>query len=1050
MDALGLSAPRLNTACSSVEDLQGQLHQLLAAKTTDTRAEHVSPSFELLPHTALHLPAEPEHGAIDGADPHLEAARSQQHSVARTVLASETVQNQPSDDPVLQKAAAKHISNAIGAVDNSTWTVRQVTRGAQGWQFTYICKASLQAWNRANGKNPDRPVIASYSGSGGLDTINLSRPAFDCRGTLTIAFSKSSRGIVVKYEHTPLHKTVTQLVERFVPTPIPVRVDHHGGSQRTPKAKRPRPIDGEGSRQKKTPKAKPLSADDKADSSKKRTPKAKRPPPAEEGTGGGSSRKRRKTGKASGADVGGLGNSGDIDTPQGQVQPAGVDKTDFTGFLNVPPAEAQRRRQTAIELLSGRGIDPATLSAEQFNIFANQAPNLQAASLDMLAKYGAERLRIVHPDEKEQAGSSNSTPATEQAANPLPGVAPEPPSANTNTPTKRVRNKRKSGEKPTEVPIGSGAVIPLEQDGGLGTTESALKPKPARVRVRIRKTRGRCDTCKQRNCTKEHPSCSVCVDAGVECIYLPPKPRRKSEKSTETVQQEDSDPPEDDDHVEHEADESRQIIVPEPQEPRTIVIPQPPPDIENEEFIPDPNILSETVEHQTGSAQPVNATNYYQNSHNGAGFPHVSSAQETAAVGTTSMPAFTYARAQTNENVTHAPPVTTFPPPPQVQSEHSDDLPTLQSITSSTPQQKTQSASTNRKSLPTGQSKQTPIPPPTIPTHASNWDSSPTMHQSMSASPNPVPQQAAKRPKSRKSRVEVEQKGHDSLKQAVSQPTKYQSPMTRSPYQSAAHVNSRHSHRSQTNTPVATSSLPPPQTSSTTTHQSTTGASYSTSTAASSIPNYDPYPQYNNNRNEQYTDAGNDHHSSRIPYDSSSYQTNTTTTAPSSYSSIPSYDYGRAAGSSNPLSQALSSTSTYSSTTGTATNQWPTSQTRGTQNSNNSSTYSLPASGTSTSHSYNTRASEPRASNQNASYHQTQSQSYNSYPPQQSSLNQQGQQNWYGFTAANSSNTQASYANNRQNAHASHRSTAPAYSSQYGGNDEQAIYDLLRTGSSNH
>ncbi|KAI0974510.1 hypothetical protein F4678DRAFT_470506 [Xylaria arbuscula] len=1046
MDALGLSAPRSNTACSSVEDLQGQLHQLLAAKTTDTRAEHVSPSFELLPHTALHLPADSEHGAIDGTDPHLEPAQSLQQPVARTVLVSETVQNQPPDDPVLQKAAAKHISTAIGAVDNSAWTVRQVTRGAQGWQFTYICKASLQAWNRANAKNSDRPVIASYSGSGGLDTINLSRPAFDCRGTLTIAFSKSSRGIVVKYEHTPLHKTVTQLVERFVPTPIPVRVDHHG-SQRTPKAKRPRPVDGEGSRQKKTPKAKPLSADGKGDSSKKRTPKAKRPPPAEGGTGG-SSRKRRKTGKVSGANVGELEN---MDTPQSQVQLAGVDKTDFTGFLNVPPAEAQRRRQTAIELLTGKGIDPATLSTEQFNIFANQAPNLQAASLDMLAKYGAERLRIVHPDEKEQAGSSNSTPATEQAVNPSPGVASELPSGLTSTPTKRTRNKRKSGGKPTEVPIGSGAVIPLEHDGGLGTTESALKPKPDRVRTRIRKTRGRCDTCKQRNvpCTKEHPSCSVCVDAGVECIYLPPKPRRKSEKSAETVQQEDSDPLEDDGHVEHEVDDSRQTVVPEPQESRTIVIPQPPPDIDNEEFIPDPNILSEPVEHQTGSAQSQNVTNYYQNSHSGGGFPQASSAQETAAVGTTSMPAFTYARAQANETATHAPPTTTFPPP-SVQSEHSHDLPALQSITSSTSQQKAQSASSNRKSLPTSQPKQTPIPPPTIPPHAPGWGSSPTMHQSMSASPKSAPQQAARRPKSRKSKVEVEQQGHDSLNQTVSQPTKYQSPMTRSPYQSAAHVNSRHGHRSQTNTPVATSSLPPPQTSSTTTHQSTTGASYSTSTAASSIPNYDPYPQYNSNRNEQYTDAGNDHNSSRIPYESSSYQTNTTTTAPSSYSSIPSYDYGRAAAPLNPLSQALGSTSTYSSTTGTTTNQWPTSQTRGTQNSNNSSTYSLPASGTSTSHGYNTRASEPRGSNQNASYHQTQSQSYNSYPPQQSTLNQQGQQNWYGFTAANSSNNQASYANNRQNAHASHRSTAPAYSSQYGGNDEQTIYDLLRTGSSNH
>ncbi|KAI1428232.1 hypothetical protein F5Y12DRAFT_790283 [Xylaria sp. FL1777] len=1048
MDAFGLTVSQPNAACSSVEEVQGQLHQLLAAKTTETRAEHVSSSFELLPHTAIHLAADSENSTIDGSDPG--AAQSQQQPVARTVIASEAVQNQPTDDPTLQNAIAKHISDAIGAVDSSAWTVRQVVRGAQGWQFTYICKASLQAWNRANAKNPNRPVIASYSGGSGLDPINLSRPAFDCRGALTIAFSKSSRGIVVKYEHTPLHKTVTQLVERFVPTPIPVRGDNHS-IQRTPKPKRPRPSEGEGSRKKKTPKAKPVSADGEEGSHKKRTPKAKRPPPVEGEDGEGSSRKRRRTGKASGVNVERLENGQNTPQAQAQAQPDSVvDKTGFTGFLNVPPAEAERRRQTAIELLTGKGIDPKTLSPEQFNIFANQAPNLQSASLDMLAKYGAERLRIVHPDEKEQTGSSNSTPATEQVANPLPDVGPELPSGSTSTPTRRPQNKKRKSNGPlTEVPIGNGAVIPLEQDGGLGTTESALKPRARRARP----TRGRCDTCKQRKvpCTKEHPICSVCVDARVNCVYLPPKPRRKSEKSAETVEQEDSDLPEDVSHVQHEAETSGQISAPDPQESQTIVIP-PPPDIDNEEFIPDPNILSGPVEHQPTTAQSVDtSSNYYHHSHSGVGFPQLSSAQETAAGGgTTSMPNFTYPQAQTNEDVTQPTPTVAFPPT-SVQPQPSQSLPASQSNLTSTPHQNTESiSSSTRKSLPTSHSKQTPIPPPTIPGHASNWSSSPSMHHSISTSPKLTPQQAVKRPKSRKSRAESEQQGHDNQKQAASQPTKYQSPMTRSPYQSAAHVNTRQSQRSQTNTPVATNSRPPPQAPSNTTHQPTTSASsYSTPTTSTSISNYDPYPQYNNNRNEQYPDAANDHSSSRIAYDSSSYQTNTTT-APSSYSSVPSYDYGRNSGALNPLTQALNGSSAYSGTTGSSTNQWPTSQTRSAPNSNNSGAYSLPASSTSTSHGYNTRHSEPRVSNQATSYHQSQPQSYSSYPSQQPALNQQSQQNWYGFTAANSSNNQASYAGNRQSAHSGQRSTAPTYSGHYGGNDEQAIYDLLRTGPSNH
>ncbi|KAI0863105.1 hypothetical protein F4860DRAFT_502236 [Xylaria cubensis] len=1020
MEALGLGTSQSNAACSSVEDLQGQLHQILAAKTTDTRAEHISPSFELLSHATLHLPVDSENSAAEGTGPGPDATQSQQPPVARNVTAFDTVQNQPADDPVLQKAVAKHISNAVGAVDSSAWTVRQVTRGAQGWQFTYICKDSLQAWNRANAKNPDRPVIGSYSGPGGLDPINLSRPAFDCRGTLTISFSKSSRGIVVKYEHTLLHKTVTQLVERLVPAPVPVPIPSgNNGNQRTPKAKRPRPADGE------------------EGSHKKRTPKEKRPRRDEGEHGEGSRKKRRKSGKAIEADT--RGPEDGQDTPQDFPQSNNIsDKAGFTGFLNVPPAEAERRRNTAVELLEGKGIDPATLSAEQFNIFANQAPNLQSASLDMLARYGAERLRIVHPDEKEQAGSSNSTPVTGQTTITSPATMPAPPSGNTDTPTKKPRNKkRKPDGSLTEVSIGNGAVVPLEQDGEIGTTESSLKPRTTRVR----KTRGRCDTCKQRNvqCTKEHPSCSVCIDAGVDCVYLPPKPRRKSEKPAEVVENEETDHLEENNGVQHEAEHAGQTSLPELLGSHTVIPPQPPPDIENEEFIPDPNILSGPVEHRT--THTTNTSNYFQESHSGIGFPQVSSAPPPAA-GSMTMPGLTYPQEKAHEIATPAAGVA-FPATSVHPQQPPHSLPVSQPPSAPAAHQQAQSApSSRRKSLPTSQSKQTPIPPPTIPAHESNWNASPSMHHPTTASPKTAHQQAAKRPKSRKPRTEPEQQGHDSLKQAAPQPTQYQSPMTRSPYQSAAHINPRQGHRSQTNTPVAPNPRPPPQAPSTATHQPTTSApSYSTPTTSGSVPNYNAYARYNsnNNGNEQYTDAGNDHSSSRMTYESSSYQANTTTTAPSSYSSVPSYDYGRASGTLNPLSQALNDNAAYSGTTSATTNKWPNSQTRGGQNDNRSSAYSLPTSSTSTSHGYGTRASDARASTHNPP----------SYPSQQPSLNQQSQQNWYGFTAANTSN-QASYANNRQTGHGTHRSNAPPYSSQYSGHDEQAIYDMLRTGSSNH
>ncbi|KAI1112439.1 hypothetical protein F5Y14DRAFT_267575 [Nemania sp. NC0429] len=1101
MDALGLSTSRSNVACSSLEDLQGQLHQLLAAKASETRAEHISPSFELLSHTPFYLPGDPQHSPSDDTRP--DAAQPQQPAITRTVIASETVQNQPADDPVLQKAVAKLISNAIGAVDSSAWTVRQVTRGAQGWQFTYICKDSLQAWNRANASNTNRSVIASHSGPSGLDPVNLSRPAFDCRGTLTIAFSKSSRNIVVKYAHTPLHKTVTQLVERLAPVPIPVASAPGGnnGSQRTPKPKRRGLVDGEeGSRKKKTPRARPSLLEGGEESTrKKRTPKAKRPPPVEGEDGGESRKKRRKSGKAPVANMGGLEDN--QNTPQSEAQSNNaVDQPDFTGFLNVPPAEAERRRQTAIELLMGRGIEPTTLSSEQFTIFANQAPNLQSASLDMLAKYGAERLRIVHPDEKEQAGSSTSTPHASQARDTPSATAPAPLSGSTSTPTKKPRNRRrKTGEPPTEAPItevsiGNGAVVSLEQDGEIGTTESALKPAGPKGR----KTRGRCDTCRQRQvqCTKEHPSCSVCVDAGVDCVYLPPKPRRKSEKIAGTAEQNDLEPPEENRDVQHEEGEIGQATTPDPPEEQIIVNPEEPPaaipgrppmDIENEEFIPDPNILSGPVEHQTAATESVGANNYYQHSHNGIGFPQVPDTQATAE--TTSMPSYIYPQAQINEEAEQQAPNGGFSPP-SIQPQHSHGLPASQPTSTSALHDQTQSVSSiGRKSLPTSvpasvptntqkslptsfpshvstsvptsvptsQSKQSPIHPPAVPVHAPSWGSSASIHHPQTSSPKTTHQQAAKRPKSRKPKAEPEKRGSDNLKQTISQPTQYQSPMTRSPYQSAAHVNPIQGQRSQTNTPVATNSRPPPQAPSTSTHQSVTAThSYNTPTTSGSIVNYDSHSRYNNtsnssnsNANGQYADAGHSHASSRATYESGSYQPTPTTTAPSSYSSVPSYDYGRASGASNPLSQALNSTTTYSGTSGSTTNQWPTSQTRAAPNNNSSSAYSLPASSAPAPHGYSTRPSDSRTLNQNASYGQSQPQSYNSYTSQQSNLNQSGQQNWYGFSAANSSN-QDHYTGNRHSGQSSHRSNAPTFPGHYSGNDEQAIYDLLRTGSSNH
>ena len=196
MDALlGSQQQRGNHVCGSVDDLQAQLHNFLLSKVSETRAEHASLTFELRYNTVFYLPpAESENGRssesatgpAQSQQPQPPSSEQQQQEQQqeqeqpqpqpqpiRTVTASETIQNQPSDDPALQKDVARHIMERIVLVDNSTWNVRSVARASQGWTFTYLCKDSHQAWSRTNAKKPERPVIGLFSGYGGLDPINL-------------------------------------------------------------------------------------------------------------------------------------------------------------------------------------------------------------------------------------------------------------------------------------------------------------------------------------------------------------------------------------------------------------------------------------------------------------------------------------------------------------------------------------------------------------------------------------------------------------------------------------------------------------------------------------------------------------------------------------------------------------------------------------------------------------------------------------------------------------------------------------------------------------
>jgi hypothetical protein len=179
---LGVSQP--NPSCGSIADLQTRLHDLFSTRVTDTRADHVSVTFEIRATAVFDIPVDNENEAHESAsniDPLLGGARPSAAPAVngdggpatRRVNAIDALINQPVDDPVLQTTIARHIIASLGQVDGSGWVVRQVSRIDQCWTFTYICKDSWQAWSRQASKHNPKTVIGEWSEKGGQDPAHL-------------------------------------------------------------------------------------------------------------------------------------------------------------------------------------------------------------------------------------------------------------------------------------------------------------------------------------------------------------------------------------------------------------------------------------------------------------------------------------------------------------------------------------------------------------------------------------------------------------------------------------------------------------------------------------------------------------------------------------------------------------------------------------------------------------------------------------------------------------------------------------------------------------
>lgn len=136
----------------------------------------------------------------------------------------------------------------------------------------------------------------------------------------------------------------------------------------------------------------------------------------------------------------------------------------------------------------------------------------------MLVKYGAERLRIVHPNNK--GGTSSAQ------ANTSPGRSSLPTPSGPMTTKELVPQGGGSSDADTT----NGSAAKVGDDGTAATTPG---PTPT-GRRKLGKSRNACFTCKGRKvkCPRERPVCSECTAQGLVCQFAPHIPRKKKPKKT--------------------------------------------------------------------------------------------------------------------------------------------------------------------------------------------------------------------------------------------------------------------------------------------------------------------------------------------------------------------------------------------------------------------------------------------------------------------------------------------------------------------------------------
>ena len=297
-----------------------------------------------------------------------------------------------------------------------------------------------------------------------------------------------------------MHRSVEQLMEQLAPEPpppVPIPIVNKKTPKEPKQPKQPKPP--------KEPKEPKEPKDPKAPKTPRSSRKRQASGDAAADGEGSQPKKRRKKKDGASIAANGAGSGDHLVGPEGSAA-NGADNLSETregssahggpngSVFNVSEEEATRRKNVATQLLSERGIDPESLSTEQFNIFANQSPELQQESLNMLAQYGAERLRIVHPT-KSGPKSTQSTTPPESHASSAAAPANQSQAASTDTPKSKRSRKKKPDATPADESFGA-------EDG----QASAVVAGSFRTKGKVKLTRGACESCRT---SKVKVSCKI-------------------------------------------------------------------------------------------------------------------------------------------------------------------------------------------------------------------------------------------------------------------------------------------------------------------------------------------------------------------------------------------------------------------------------------------------------------------------------------------------------------------------------------------------------------